>query len=61
MGMLGLSKITESKEAKATAECDDENDEELDEAPSYSVADDHIQIEQSSRLVSRAMKMNKFK
>ena len=68
MGMLGLSKS--SSEERAT-----ESDEEIEnserecasaftvapEKQSYSVLDNDIKIEQSHRLVSRAMKMNKFK
>ena len=71
MGMVGLSKSSSEERA---AESDDESEEiensekecasgftVAPEKQSYSVLDDDIKIEQSHRLVSRAMKMNKFK
>ena len=71
MGMLGLSKSSSEERA---AESDNESEEMENsekecasgftvapEKQSYSVLDDDIKIEQSHRLVSRAMKMNRFK
>ena len=73
MGMLGLSRSSEESRNRAAAESNDsaEFENELEESASgytvapekqsWSVKDDDIKIEQSSRLVSKAMKMNKFK
>ena len=76
MRMLGLSRESSeekvAEERNAEFECESEEAENCVEdlasgysvAPekqSYSVLDDDIKIEQSHRLVSRAMKMNKFK